>query len=435
MRRESLLSLLLVVACGLAQAQSPPVQRLTIKEAVQLALRQNPQLLIAELAAGERDQQQRVALSALLPQAGFLAGQGVKSYNMQSIVGGPAPVRVGPFQAIGVGPAVSMTLFDLPLLRSYQASRDDARAAGFQESSVREQITEIVVARYLAILRAAANRDAAAERVDLAQRLYDQAVQLQKNGVGTDIDALRAQVELQNEKQRLIDAETQRNTAIYALAQVLDLPRGEEPEPTDTMEFSQLPEVTPETAVSQALRDRPEMKALLAAEHAAELREKAAGEQRVPTIQVSSGYTYQARKPDDGLGAYSYALTLNLPLWTSGRISAEHEKAALERQRTKQQTKDVESAIEQQVRTALDQLKAARQSVEVAELGLKLAREEVQRARRRFEAGVATNIEVVTAQSSLARADDNHIEALYRFNQARADLARSTGDAENVYGK
>jgi Outer membrane efflux protein len=85
--------------------------------------------------------------------------------------------------------------------------------------------------------------------------------------------------------------------------------------------------------------------------------------------------------------------------------------------------------------SALDhQLHAAEQSVDVAELGLTLARQEVERARRRFETGVATNIEVITAQSDLARADDNRIQALYRFNQARAHLARSNGHAEDTYG-
>jgi len=84
--------------------------------------------------------------------------------------------------------------------------------------------------------------------------------------------------------------------------------------------------------------------------------------------------------------------------------------------------------------SVVDQLNAAEQSVDVAELGLTLARQEVERARRHFESGVATNIEVITAQSDLARADDNRIQALYRFNQARADLARSNGHAEDTYG-
>jgi outer membrane protein TolC len=386
------------------------------------------------LAVNERREDKTIAQSALLPQVNVVAGESVNSYNSQSILGGPKPVRVGPFQAVDAGGEFSLNLFNMPLTRRYQASREDVHTAIFLETTEREQITALIVARYLGILRAAANRDAAASRVELAQRLYDQALQLQKTGVGTDIDTLRAQVELQNEKQRLIDATSERNTEIYALAQTLALPDGQEPELTDAMEFYHVPDFALEELMQQALQDRPEMKAVQSAERAASLRTKAAGEQRLPSLQFSSLYDYQARKLDSGLGAYAYSFSLKMPLWTSGRISAEQQRARLQQEQISQSRRDLENAIEQQVKTALDQLNAAKQSVDVAELGLTLARQEVERARRRFESGVATNIEVITAQSDLARADDNRIQALYRFNQARADLARSNGHAEDTYG-
>ena len=65
--------------------------------------------------------------------------------------------------------------------------------------------------------------------------------------------------------------------------------------------------------------------------------------------------------------------------------------------------------------------------VDVANLAIDLAKQEVTQARDRFQAGVANNIEVITAQDALSRANDNQIAALYRYNQARADLARATG--------
>jgi outer membrane protein TolC len=424
----------LAIACNCASAQTAAARPLSMKEAVQLAMQQNPQRLIARLAVNERHEDKTIAQSALLPQVNVVAGESVNSYNNQSIVGGPTPLRVGPFQAIDAGGEFSLNLFNMPLTRRFQASREDVHTAIFLETTEREQITALIVARYLGILRAAANRDAAASRVDLAQRLYDQALQLQKTGVGTDIDTLRAQVELQNEKQRLIDATTERNTEIYALAQTLALPHGQEPELTDAMEFYHVPDFAFEDLMQQALQDRPEMKAVQSAERAASLRTKAAGEQRLPSLQFSSLYDYQARKLDSGLGAYAYSFSLKMPLWTSGRISAEQQRARLQQEQISQSRRDLENAIEQQVKTALDQLNAAKQSVDVAELGLTLARQEVERARRRFESGVATNIEVITAQSDLARADDNRIQALYRFNQARADLARSNGHAEDTYG-
>jgi outer membrane protein TolC len=64
-----------------------------------------------------------------------------------------------------------------------------------------------------------------------------------------------------------------------------------------------------------------------------------------------------------------------------------------------------------------------------------LARQEVDQARDRFQAGVTSNIEVISAQDALARANDNQIAALYRYNQARADLAHSAGQMEALYAR
>jgi outer membrane protein TolC len=73
--------------------------------------------------------------------------------------------------------------------------------------------------------------------------------------------------------------------------------------------------------------------------------------------------------------------------------------------------------------------------VEVSNLGVQLAQEEVVQARDRFQAGVANTVEVVTAQDRLARANDDQISALYRYNQARADLARAYGQLQSTYAK
>ena len=78
---------------------------------------------------------------------------------------------------------------------------------------------------------------------------------------------------------------------------------------------------------------------------------------------------------------------------------------------------------------------SAQHEVDVATLGVKLAKEEVTQARDRFQAGVANNIEVISAQEALARANDNQIAALYRYNQSRADLAHAIGQTEGIYSK
>ena len=87
------------------------------------------------------------------------------------------------------------------------------------------------------------------------------------------------------------------------------------------------------------------------------------------------------------------------------------------------------------VHTAVAELDSARNQVQVANLGVDLANQEVQQSRDRFKAGVADNIEVITAQDALARANENQISALYQYNQSRADLARAIGQIELLYNK
>src|SRR5207249_10520657 len=129
----------------------------------------------------------------------------------------------GPFQIFTAGPSFGAPIFDLTLWRRYQAAHKTMEASRASSLATREQVILLVVSQYIGTLRAGANVKASESRVALAQALYDQAADLQKEGVGTGIDTLRANVELQNEKQRLIEAQTDRETSLFALSRLLNL--------------------------------------------------------------------------------------------------------------------------------------------------------------------------------------------------------------------
>jgi outer membrane protein len=439
-QRVRLYVLCLAVLSAPAHAQSPssggiiPV-KLTLAEAVRLALKQNPQRIIAEVQVQQTQRDQQLALSALLPQASLTANAYIRQYNLQSVTPTPKPEFISRFQAMWIGPAFSQSILDLGLIRRYQIGRESVRGATAQESATREDVTTVVVTEYLQVLRAFAAFEAAKSRVALAERLYNQAVELQKTGIGLRIDTLRANVELQNERQRLIDTQTATRTSIYALAEVLDLPRDQEPEVTDRLQFYDLPAYDRAALLERALNTRPEIKAILSQQRTAELSRKAAGEQRLPRLGFLGYWRSQGRNPADFIPAYLYTATFEIPLITSGQIRADIGKAQLEEQRLAEQRRQVEAQIVREVKTALDELESARKAVEVANLGLTLATDEVAQSERRFAAGVTTNVEVITAQDAFSRASDNQIDALYRFNQSRANLARAMGEIESTYSK
>jgi outer membrane protein len=419
--------------------------QLTLEQAVNLALKQNTTAQIAEITAAESVQDKNIARAELLPQASLNVGEQWQRLNLAAEFGGggipglPAgvvfPGHIGPFSLFSAGVGFNGQILDLTLFRRYQASRTTASASKLDIQSTREQVVLLVVSQYIGTLRATADVQASQSRVELAQALYDQAADLQKEGVGTGIDTLRANVELQNEKQRLIEAEAQRETSIFGLSRILNLDPRQQVALGDSLSFFETPQPELEASIEEGLSTRPEWKSLEQQIKSAEYQKKASSESRLPSAHYSGNWTQLGVDPGTVIPTYTYSGSVTMPLFTGGRIHAEIARANLEIQRIEQQQADLRNSIALDVKTSLINLGSARNEVQVANLGVQLSKEEVDQARDRFRAGVANNIEVIQAQDSLARANDNQITALYRFNQARADLARAIGQMEKIYSK
>jgi outer membrane protein len=414
------------------------VMRLTLDQSVALALKQNPTAQIAIITAAQSVQDKNVVRADLLPQANLSVTDSVERLNLQAFLGERIPgfpQHAGPFQVFSAGPTFSAPVFDLTLFRRYQAARETANASKSDSLSTREQVILLVVSQYIGTLRAVANVQASQSRVELAQALYDQAADVQKEGVGTGIDTLRANVELQNEKQRLLEAQADRDTSLFGLSRLLNLDPRQVIELADSLSFFDTPQPEVVASIDSALAERQEWKSMQEQLKSAGLQKKASSESRLPRLDFNGNWAYLGGSSTTGIPTYNYEAAVTVPLFTGGRIHAEIVRADLEIQKLRQQEDDLRNQIALDVKTALLNLDSARSQVTVANLGMQLSKEEVDQARDRFRAGVANNIEVIQAQDSLARANDNQIAALYRFNQARADYARSIGQMEKVYSK
>jgi outer membrane protein len=418
------------------------VMRLSLEQAVALAIKQNPTEQIAILNAAESVQDKNITRAALLPEANLRVSDSANRVNLRAEFGGKPlvpqaalPGHIGPYQLFSAGTNFSSSLFDFSLWKRYQASRTNVDATKANSLATREQVILLVVSQYIGTLRAMANVDASKSRVELAQALYDQAADLQKEGVGTGIDTLRANVELQNEKQRLIEAENDREASLFGLSRLLNLDPRQKIELADSLSFYETPQPEVEPSIDRALAEREEWKALEAQEKSTRLQKQSAQYERLPSFRFDGDWAEFGTQPSTVIPIYQYQVSMNMPLFTSGRIKAEVVKADLQLQKVEQNKADLRNSIALDVKTALLNLESARNELQVANLGIQLSKDEVDQARDRFKAGVANNIEVITAQDSLSRANDNQIEALYRFNQARADFARAIGQMERTYAK
>jgi outer membrane protein TolC len=222
---------------------------------------------------------------------------------------------------------------------------------------------------------------------------------------------------------------------LFGLSKLLNLDPRQKIELADTLSFFETPQPEVDASIDLALSSRQEWKAIEAQEKSARFEKRASEYERLPSLRFDGNWAYFGTESTNSIPTYQYQATVSVPLVTSGRIKAEVAKADLELQKVEQQKQDLRNQIALDVKTALLNLDSARNEVRVANLGIQLARDEVDQARDRFKAGVANNIEVISAQDSLSRANDNQIAALYRFNQARADFARAIGEMERTYAK
>ncbi|MBS1765791.1 MAG: TolC family protein [Acidobacteria bacterium] len=419
-----------------ASAQGAEPMKLSLKQALQIALKQSPQVQIADLDQAKAQEDARGSKGGLMPSLNAFANGTRTKQNLDAFLGIPTPGGpnvVGPFNAGGIGVSAEAPLFDLSLWHKWKAAQADAAASGAQALGIREQVTALVVGQYFSAQRAEAAVEASQFRVQLATALGTLAEDQQKAGVGTGLDTLRAKVQLQSERQRLIQAQTQLKTASYALVRLLALDPATDLEVTDALAAPPMPELNFETAFKQGLESRPELAKAKADEAAAGQKREAAQALRLPSLVATGTYESNGLQGQPWVPTYQIGLGIKVPLFVGGRIHAEVAKAKLQEQEAQAREKALESQVGFEVRTAQAQLDAANNEVSVATEATSLAQQELDQARHRFEAGVSSNIEVVEAQAALAEANDRQIDALYRLNQARADLARATGRLESFY--
>jgi outer membrane protein TolC len=117
-------------------------------------------------------------------------------------------------------------------------------------------------------------------------------------------------------------------------------------------------------------------------------------------------------------------------VWEGGKIHADEEQARGVIDQRRAEYQDRRSSVELDVRNAYTDLETATNQVHVADSNRQLALQTLQQSQDRFQAGVATSVEVVQSQESLAAANRDYVSSLYADNLAKIDLARAVGNAE-----
>jgi len=410
------------------------VLSLSFEDAINRGLRNNLGVLLqSDTTLAVRGEKWK-ELSDLLPHLGAFANQSVEQIDLAALgfrINFPGvPNVIGPIGVFQSGVSLSQTVFDYHSIERTRSARENERAAADSLKNAREIVVLAVGNSYLLTLAGAARVDTAIAEVQTAQALYDKASDQQKAGVTPYIDTLRSRVELQSRQQQLIVARNEYAKEKLTLARVIGLPPGQEFQLATQAPYAPLATAGIEEDLRRAYLSRPDYLAAARQVRAAEEMRRAATAEHYPSLDIAGQFGAAGVNVGISHSVYQIGATLNIPITAGGKTHADVLQAEASLRQSRQQLENLRGQIDYEVRTALLDLNAAADQVEVARSSVDLATQTLTQARDRFAAGVTDNLEVVEAQEALTSANESYISSLYAHNLAKVELAKAIGFAE-----
>jgi outer membrane protein TolC len=417
-----------------ASAQQAAPQRLTLRDAIAMALKQNLSVRVASAQVGEMEGTRERRLASLLPRVNGSALANRENLNIGAMgISFPGvPTVVGPFNRYDFRVSASQALIDRQAYHNWKASEKQAEASKLDYQDARDLVIRQAAGLYLDAQAAGAEVEAAESRVPTSQVLEKLARDQHDQGLATGLDVVRAQVQLARDRHNLLVARDAYQTSLLVLARFLGLSPGAPLELAEPLKFRHVETPSPDQRLQTALEARSDYRSLLLQRESLIEQQKAARARYLPTLSINGDYGAIGRTFGSLAGTGQIQGTLTFTFFDRDR-SGQKKETESRLKRLNEQIDDLGREIDQEQRKAVLDLESTENQVAVTEAALHLAERELALAQDRFRHGVTDNIEVITAQDTLASAQNDHIVALARHADAVMALVRSLGATEKIY--
>jgi outer membrane protein TolC len=423
--------------------------KLSLDEAIAMGLKNNLGLKESENSELDIKGQKNQALQEFLPTITLNGSSGFYQHNLAAQGFGPSFIdKLGALFPNGIPAGLSLItkddltqgqlqysqmLFSGPVIAAYSGAKAAERAAHFAKMSARGEVVQQVATAYLHVIAAASEVDNARALEAEDRVLLSQVHAAHEAGTAANLDELRARVQLQAQQQTVIFAENSYEKTLILLKREIGIDPGQKVTLTDPAPYSELAAETPEEVRAVAYKNRQDYQTLQ--NQAVEFKAVKATYRSMRLPSLSFGGYYAASKVN-GVGSHgNFALEgiVSVPLFREGSLRGNVQVAQANLNAVNAQLDDLRNHIDEQVRAALLDVAANSKLVEVAHSNVELAARALADETERVNAGVDDNLPLVTAQATLASAQSNLVESLYRFNVSKILLARSAGVLETQY--
>ncbi len=403
--------------------------RLTIAQAEQLALKNNPNISVAQLLALAQIQVTREVRSMELPTlTGSLTAVDA-NLNGRIAAGGLPNARILNRAAGGVMVDQLITDFGHTgnLVRSAQFN---AKAQAESEKATELDITLVTDQAFYSALTAQAVLKVAQETVKQRESTDQQVKALTTAKIRSDLDLSFADVQLSQARLLLLNAQNNQQATMAALDDVLGSEKSAEYSLVD--ETNNNPEPAPddpEAMVKVAFTQRPDLAALNERYMADEHYSKAERDLWMPSINALGAAGGEPVRSDTIQRSwYGVAgVNVNVPIFNGFLFNAEENQAKLQARAAQEQVRSMRDTIARDVRTAVLNAQTAYQRINVTEQMLNQANFALALASARYKLGLSGIVEISQSQLNATQAAIDNANARYAYQSAMAVVRYEIG--------
>jgi outer membrane protein TolC len=416
------------VGAGPLLAQEAQAPALTMAEVIEAALRHSPQIAQAEGAVSNADHGERTAWGAYLPNLSFSSGGSRRSSETYNPATGAMDRSAGA-ASYNAGISTGVDLFTGGR-RGADTRRARADAAAADAGLVQQRFAVILTAKraFFDVLKSDELIRVAESRVQRARESLDAAERRAQVGSATQSDVLRAQLEVANARQAVLQARNQKTNGGFALGRLVGISGAVDARSTGPLKVAPT-ELDHDALATEVLRQAPTVLSASAAADAASASARAARSQYLPTLSASGGYNLSNREFNFGTSnkSWNVGLSLSYPIFNRFQREANVGRASVQADIAAVQLADARRAVRADLERVLGALELAREQIALTEEAVRVAEEDLRLQQERYRLGVSTILDQVTSQGNLVQAEVDRINARFDYQVALAELEALLG--------
>lgn len=421
--------------------------KLTLEQALEIALTESPTIQIADKQIEIKRFAKKEKIGNLLPNISgnasyqrtlkkqkFVFGgmPGMGNDSVPSASDAPAAVEVGMSNSFSAGFNISLPIVAPSLWKNVQLGTIDIEKAYESSRQSRLNMVKEVQDAYYNVLLAEDSYDVILKSYNQAKSNAQITAEQLKQGVVSEYDLIRAEVQVKNMEPNLLQAESAVALSRLKLATLLGLENmkiettgslNEYKKDMYAVALTQDENLENNTSLRQLDLEMKFMKKTLQMQHF----------MHIPTLAASFNYSYNSLADDFKFKNYNWfpfstvGLTLQIPIFEGGVKYFQQKQTRAGIQTLALQRIDTKRNLNMQLQNAKDQINRTVKQIESTDGGVELAQKGLTIARKRYETGMGTFIELNDAEVALLQAELQRNQAIFEYLSAKTAL-------ENILG-